>query len=1349
MSLRYLFGPVPAEFANANLLRQRRAGACLTFDAAGSSDLAVTAADSWEAVCSRLPEGWRPDFMGLWLPYTTIPPCLWSAPVPLVGLAADWTLLWHHYRHCLRRCELVLTDSGGVDVLAREGIAHARAGNLFGLERAFLEDAQPEGERDIDILFVGNMHPAVQRERMPWLGRLARLGERRRVAIHSGVFGADYRRLLGRARIVFNLSIRGECNRRTFEAAAAAALLFQEADNREVPAFFRDGRECVCYTDDNLEERLAYYLDHEDERRAIAEAARARVARYSFEDLWDQHVSLIEQEWPGVTERVRERPEPGGVPALLARTWQALGSTEDDSALVAALGAALENEPACAALHNALGLAVTRAGQGQANIRATLAEKVAGHFERALACDPGHALAGLNLAEALVGIEQRAGAAEVARRTLALVNQGPAAAPLDLDAGHFPPGFDPFRVEWERAAWANAGRPAAEAPAKRQLLRWRLHDLLAGLTGEPAHAYEAALACPDLPAAAAELGATLALRGRDAEAVPHLRRALAGNPFDQAAARALFKALGAAGDADGQRRLARERRLLAAAAPQEVVAETWFTQAAPVGDELASLIILCCNELEYTRQCLESVLRHTRAPYELVLVDNGSTDGTPAYLEEVRTRPGPARVVVIRNESNRGFPAGCNQGLAEARGRYLVFLNNDTVVAEGWLERLIAWKLHDWPRVGMVGAVSNYTAAPQQVAIDYAGVAGLDAFAARRARDYAGKALEVGRLTGFCLLARREVFDNVGGFDERYELGFFDDDDLSVRARKAGFRLLVALNVFIHHYGSRTFQGLGIDCEQQLRTNFARFKEKWGPEEAAHYRLREAGPPAGVAGAERSDAPDCAPGLRGLSPGHPSPATPTVPVHKSLCIIARNEEANLPDCLRSAADLFDEIIVVDTGSTDRTKEIAAGFGARVFDFPWCDSFAAARNECLRHATGDWIFWMDADDRLDEENRHKLRALLAGLNADNAVYSMKCLCLPDPVTGTATVVDHIRLFRNDPQIRWEHRVHEQILPAARRAGALVRFAEVVIHHAGYQDPALRRRKLERDLRLLRLEEAEQPDHPFTLFNLGSVFHEMGQPAEALTALRRSLERSHPRDSIVRKLYALIMQCQRQLGRPAEALADCQAGRRLYPDDTELLFDEGLLRRALGDAAGAEGCWARLLQTREAAHFASVDAGLRGYKARHNLAVLYHEQGRHAEAAAQWQQALAEQPGFTPARVGLAEVYLAGQRWPELEQTLERLAVEPRAQMETAVLQARMHLARREFALARDMLAAAVVDHPTALWPRVILSHVLLQEGRDWGAAERALLEVLALAPDHAEARHNLAVLRATARPAQAA
>src|SRR6266853_6555873 len=112
--LRYLFGPVTKGFAEANLHCARSAGACLCFDSCGQTDLTIGPADSWTDAMARLPEGWRPDAVVFYMPYTRIPGCLWSAPVPIIGLAADWTLLWSWYRRCVLLCDLVLTGAVGV-----------------------------------------------------------------------------------------------------------------------------------------------------------------------------------------------------------------------------------------------------------------------------------------------------------------------------------------------------------------------------------------------------------------------------------------------------------------------------------------------------------------------------------------------------------------------------------------------------------------------------------------------------------------------------------------------------------------------------------------------------------------------------------------------------------------------------------------------------------------------------------------------------------------------------------------------------------------------------------------------------------------------------------------------------------------------------------------------------------------------------------------------------------------------------------------------------------------------------------------------------------------------------------
>jgi GT2 family glycosyltransferase len=1023
MSLRYLFGPVTESFAEQNLDGERKAGRCVTFQSDADAGLSIKMGESWDEACRRFPESWEPDFVVLQPAYATVPACLWAAPVPRVVLATDPTLLYHYYRERLAQADLVLSDGPGAEMLARVGIP-ARAAQLCGCERMFVEETgQGAGERsqesehkpplttyhqrDIDVLFVGNLNPIVQRERAAWLMRVARLGKRWRVQIRAGVFGDAYRRLLMRTRIVFQFSARGKAGRRAFEAANAGALIFQEAGNRELPDYFRDRKECIYYRYDNLEEQIDYYLQHEDERRTLAEAARVRARTCTFENLWQGEVQRIERDWPALRDRAGHVPPGDAGRDLYVRAWQAFTSSRfEDATLVGDLERAVGGQRSAisgqgldsAQAANLAGCMLWRQARGRTPA-AVVCQVAAGFFRRALTAAPGFALAGFNLAESLEMAGHRPEALEAARRTLDYLHRYPELDPASADRMPLCQAFDPFHVEWEQAAWRAAGDPTLEARHKRDLMLWKLHGMLANNSGELSHYYEAALRRPEAPHTRAALGDALVKAGHPEEAAEHWRRALAVNPLDRDMARAFYHVLGSVEDIDERRRLIEDRRLLARALPQLVPPEPWFAEPRPRGNELVSIIILCCNELEATRACVESLLRHTRLPYELIFVDNGSSDGTREYLEKVGVRgqragisrsdlwrlaSEPSRVEVIRNETNVGFPRACNQALAKARGRYLVFLNNDTVLTPGWLDGLVALSLHDWPHVGLVGPVTNAAPAPQGIAVDYEELDGLDAFAMRRRRDFAGKTLAVPRLTGFCLLTRRDVLDRLGPLDERFGIGFFEDDDLCLRAREAGYRLQMAQDVFVHHVGNRTFNGMKLDLEQMLRQNFELLKAKWGAELTAGYYLPERAV-AERATAEREGVKEnTGPALveasaNGTGDGAANPEIqsgvepPHSKIQKSLCMIVRNEEANLPGCLQSVEGLFDEIIVVDTGSEDGTREVARQFGARVFDFPWVDSFGTARNESLRHATGKWIMWLDADDRLDTENRERVRS----------------------------------------------------------------------------------------------------------------------------------------------------------------------------------------------------------------------------------------------------------------------------------------------------------------------------------------------------------------------------------------
>lgn len=241
---------------------------------------------------------------------------------------------------------------------------------------------------------------------------------------------------------------------------------------------------------------------------------------------------------------------------------------------------------------------------------------------------------------------------------------------------------------------------------------------------------------------------------------------------------------------------------------------------------MVSIIIPCFNQIEYTKKCLKSIDQHTTVPHELLLVDNGSTDGTREYLQKYsETR---AHVQLIVNDKNLGFAAANNQAFKKSGGECLLLLNNDVVVTEKWLEKLLE-HIEKSPDTGMVGPMSNAVSGPQLVQkVPYgSSMNAMQSFARDFTARHSGKTTESMRLVGFCLLIKKEVIDVIGGFDEHYISGNFEDDDLCLRSFIAGYRNIIAHDVFIHHYGSMTFKGNAIDYQATMKGNLEYFTGKW------------------------------------------------------------------------------------------------------------------------------------------------------------------------------------------------------------------------------------------------------------------------------------------------------------------------------------------------------------------------------------------------------------------------------------------------------------------------------------------------------------------------------------------
>lgn len=259
-----------------------------------------------------------------------------------------------------------------------------------------------------------------------------------------------------------------------------------------------------------------------------------------------------------------------------------------------------------------------------------------------------------------------------------------------------------------------------------------------------------------------------------------------------------------------------------------------YTQASPTSSKSApaqivqkkvSIIILTWNALDYTKKCVHSIQNHTSYPHEIVFVDNASTDGTVEYLRNLIK--GHSNYKLIENKENRGFAAGNNQGVAAASGDYVLLLNNDVLVSDGWLESLVE-SLEKDEKIGMVGPITNSISGRQMInSIPYTDDAGFHEFSRKIRKAYYGRLTPRYRIAGFATLMKKSLYEEVSGLDESFGTGNYEDDDLCLKIRDKGYAVMVDESVFIHHYRSQTFIENKIDYRSSLSVNESKFVKKW------------------------------------------------------------------------------------------------------------------------------------------------------------------------------------------------------------------------------------------------------------------------------------------------------------------------------------------------------------------------------------------------------------------------------------------------------------------------------------------------------------------------------------------
>jgi tetratricopeptide (TPR) repeat protein len=428
-------------------------------------------------------------------------------------------------------------------------------------------------------------------------------------------------------------------------------------------------------------------------------------------------------------------------------------------------------------------------------------------------------------------------------------------------------------------------------------------------------------------------------------------------------------------------------------------------------------------------------------------------------------------------------------------------------------------------------------------------------------------------------------------------------------------------------------------------------------------------------------------------------------------MIVRDEREHLSELLPTLTSVADDVVVVDTGSSDGTPELAREAGARVFTETWQDDFALARNRGLAEVRTSHVMWIDADDRIDAEDLRRVReeALTRG-----RVGLMLLLVNEDRDPNAVASCWQLRVFPTDPAHRFEGRVHEQVRTSLDGTGTPVESLDVTVRHTGYVDPATVVRKARRNLELLRREVRDGRDRDITvLYHYVKGAMRTGDLDEAADVARRCVE-SPPADAtpdVLQAIALLLARIEMQRGREEEAQRLLREAVDRQPDDPMARFFLGELLRRQGDlpAALRELQTARLSPMRQTTLPLPV-AGL-SRAIRLHLGEILEMYGQHVDAVAAYREILSDRPGDVPVVLALARALLGSGSLDQAELALDEVAASGMEETgEILLLRATLAFNRGQDEAAEALYAQVAEKMPRAWAAPLHRGHIALRNRR---------------------------------------
>ncbi|WP_071392823.1 glycosyltransferase [Bacillus tuaregi] len=334
----------------------------------------------------------------------------------------------------------------------------------------------------------------------------------------------------------------------------------------------------------------------------------------------------------------------------------------------------------------------------------------------------------------------------------------------------------------------------------------------------------------------------------------------------------------------------------------------------------------------------------------------------------------------------------------------------------------------------------------------------------------------------------------------------------------------------------------------------------------------------------------------------------------TLCMIVKDEAHCIQTCLESVKELVDEMIIVDTGSTDATISLCEASGAKVFAYEWKNDFAAARNYGLSFASGDWILWLDADEEMDAEGIDKLPTLLANTTADFLSLPVMNYYGESFDRQHAYLLYQPRLFRHHQQIRFQQPIHETPhLPGDVSEDRLANIP-VVIHHYGYLDEFVKvKQKGQRNIQILEESVATADHSPWMEYHLASEYYRLKNYEQAFQYVNQSIvlflqQKQLPPSFLYKLKYAILIETNSLEG----AWPSIEKAILLYPDYVDLYFYKGYILYELKRFSEALQAFHKCLELGDHHTKYLILQGVGSFKAWHYKGLCLERLGKMAEA-----------------------------------------------------------------------------------------------------------------------------------------